>query len=72
MDSNEAERRLLNIIRGDAECPRCGAAAGDACLTWRGDTFLDGTRHACRDAAHVGIGCDDVTFRRDREASEVA
>lgn len=62
MDANEAERRLLNIVRGVAECPRCGAADGDACLNWRGSTFLDGTRHSCRSAENVGIGREGVCF----------
>jgi hypothetical protein len=45
LSSDECRRRFLRILRGTADCPRCGAVGDDPCLTWRGDTFLDGTQH---------------------------
>ncbi len=36
----------MRILRGERCCLQCGATDGEPCLTWRGDTFLDGTTHA--------------------------
>lgn len=46
--------RLVDMVAPDAPpdvpCPGCKAAPGEACKTWRGKTFLDGTIHSVRSA----------------------
>lgn len=44
--------RFLRILRGEADCPICGAIENEPCLTWRAMTFLDGTVHEERKSKH--------------------
>ena len=40
--------RFFRILRGESDCPQCGAVGDEPCSTWRGPTFLDGFHHEGR------------------------
>lgn len=60
-------RRLLAILRGEAECPRCGARPGEPCLTWRGQTFLDGYTHKERSSGDLSNQEGNAKFLAERQ-----